>query len=103
MLLIVAGLAVSSLLFSASVDRLLLGIGALCCALWGASVGVFGCGFIPAVCMNRTTLEEIGGIPSDTFNKGGWENWRQIFGSNCCGWLIPTKPPVSGFVWSGIE
>ncbi|KAK8847815.1 hypothetical protein M9Y10_018847 [Tritrichomonas musculus] len=70
--------------------------------LIGLCVGCFGFSYLPAVCVNRTTLERIAGVPEDTFNVGAKENFRQIFGNSFFSWFIPTKPSISGFMWAGI-
>jgi hypothetical protein len=68
----------------------------------GFAVGSFGCSYIPHVCINRTTLERIARVAGERFDRGAAENFRQVFGKNCCHWFVPTKPAVSGFMWSGI-
>lgn len=63
----------------------------------------FGSGYVPQICVNRTTLERIAGINPETYDAGAAENVRQIMGSSCISWFIPTRPGVSGFYWSGIS
>jgi hypothetical protein len=66
-------------------------------------VAGFGCSYIPQVCVNRTTLERIARVPEGTFDSGRAENFRQIFGTCAFAWFFPTRPPISGFAWSGIQ
>lgn len=70
--------------------------------LLGLCVGCFGFSYLPAVFGNRTTLERISGVPHQKFDEGPMENIKQVFGNSCFAWFLPTKPPVSGFIWAGI-
>jgi hypothetical protein len=88
------GLQVDSLLFAC------LGLPAL---FAGLVVGGFGCSYVPKVCLNRTTLETIARVAGARFDIGAAENFHQVFGENCCLWFFPTKPTISGFLWSGIN
>lgn len=70
--------------------------------LLGLCVGCFGFSYLPAVYVNRTTLERISGTPFHKFDEGPMQNIKQIFGNSCFSWFLPTKPPISGFIWEGI-
>jgi hypothetical protein len=63
-------------------------------------LGTFAASYIPNVCINRTTIERIAGLDAQTYNAGPSANMRQIFGESCFLWILPTPPPVNGFVWS---
>jgi hypothetical protein len=67
----------------------------------GIALFAFGYGYVPRVCINITTLEQIGGIDPVTYDKGRKENFQQIFGRNCLFWFFPTTPELSGFTWAG--
>ena len=75
---------------------------AIAAFMMGGFLGCFGCSYFPAVCINQTTLERIAGVPSGRFDDGEKKNFEQIFGNCFLSWILPTKPPVTGFMWSGI-
>ena len=84
------------------IPPLFLGIIGAFIFLLGLCVGCFGFSYLPSVCVNRTTLEQIAGVPTSTFDVGTKQNFKQIFGNSFFSWFIPTKPPISGFLWEGI-
>lgn len=85
------------------IPSIILGVIGAFIFLLGICVGCFGCSYLPAVCVNRTTLERIAGVPYQTFDVGAKENFQQIFGNSFFAWFLPTKPPISGFLWAGIK
>lgn len=62
---------------------------------------LFACSYVPMVCLNVTTLEQIGGIDTTRFDNGKRHNFEEIFGKNILFWVLPTRPSISGFTWSG--
>lgn len=71
------------------------------CMVLGFALIAFGCEYVPRVCINITTLEQIGGVDPITYDKGRKENFQQVFGRNWFFWWLPTKPDISGFTWAG--
>lgn len=103
-MLVVLGIAsVFSAIFTPIMDKSL----TICIVgmviMFAIMISCFGYQYIPEVCVNRTTLERIANVAPDTFDEGNIENFQQIFGNSKLSWLLPTKPPISGFMWSGIN
>ena len=62
---------------------------------------MFGFSYCNNVCANYTTFEGLvlrGRSDSVDYSEGRLENFRQLFGG-FLGFMLPTKPPVSGFHW----
>ena len=93
---------ICSILFASIVPMVVLILFAIAAFMMGGFLGCFGCSYFPAVCINQTTLERIAGVPSGRFDDGEKKNFEQIFGNCFLSWILPTKPPVTGFMWSGI-
>ena len=74
---------------------------AIFCCILGVACICFGSQYVPMICRNITTLEQIGGIDPVTYDRGKRENVRQIFGKNWIFWFLPTRPYLSGFTWAG--
>ena len=71
--------------------------------LLGAVICIFGCMYVPEVCVNnRTTLERIAGVEPTRFDAGISNNIKQIFGECPLLWILPTRPSVDGFTWSTV-
>jgi palmitoyltransferase len=103
-MLIIAGLtAICTVTVSFQWVKLMLALAGGMAIVAAIAIAGFGCSYIPQVCVNRTTLERIAGVPEGTFDSGHSENFRQIFGKSGFAWFFPTAPSISGFAWSGIE
>lgn len=62
-----------------------------------ASVGCFGCQYVPEVCVNRTTIEKIAGNDEHVYDEGKQKNIEQVFGEIPLLWFFPTPPRVKDF------
>jgi hypothetical protein len=101
--LIACTAATISIIAAWTIHPMIIGILVFCGFVAALSVGGVGCAFLPQLCMNRTTLERIAGLDPNQFDGGSQRNLREVCGPNCLTWFIPTKPAVSGFLWSGID
>lgn len=71
--------------------------------LIGGVICVFGCMYVPEVCVNnRTTLERIAGDDPKRYDAGVGNNIKQVFGECPLLWILPTRPSVDGFTWSNV-
>ena len=93
-------LIVSCILFKSVEISIAVMIAIFSCVV-GAACICFGSQYVPMVCQNVTTLEQIGGIDPVTYDRGRRENVQQIFGKNWIFWFLPTRPDLSGFTWAG--
>lgn len=62
------------------------------------SILMFSLSYCNNVCRNFTTFEGIMFKGKSNYSEGPVRNCSQIFGG-CFGFMLPTKPPVSGFHW----
>ena len=60
----------------------------------------FGASYIPNVCVNRTTLEDIARIEQDRYNQGNVDNFKQVFGESPWKWFFPFRSNIDAFSWA---
>ena len=60
----------------------------------------FGGSYIPNVCINRTTLEDIAQIEQDRYNQGNVDNFKQVFGESPWKWFFPIRSNGDAFAWA---
>jgi hypothetical protein len=102
LLLLACAGGISSIFIAWRVHRAILGVLVFFGMLIALYVGGFSCAYLPKLCMNRTTLEQVAGFAPTVFDRGAGENLREVFGDTCFSWFLPLKPSISGFMWSGI-
>lgn len=104
LLLLVSLLLLASLFLAPMLPKAVLGVFSGICLFFAISVVIFGCSYVPEVCANRTTLERIANVDPQTYSaQSKAANFKQIFGYTKLSWFVPTRSPVSGFTWSGIN
>ena len=104
LLLLVSLLSLAAIFLAPVLPDAVLGVISGICLFFAVAVVIFGCSYVPKVCANRTTLETIANINPQTYSAESKNaNFKQIFGYTKLSWFLPTRSPVSGFMWSGIK
>lgn len=103
LLFISAIISIVSYTMTEKVDLSYILVSCLFGILIGAVICIFGCMYVPEVCVNnRTTLERIAGNDPKFYDAGMNNNIKQVFGECPLLWIFPTRPSVDGFTWSSV-
>ena len=74
-----------------------------CVMFLGVWLVSFGSTYIFIIWDNRTTLEGIANVNPLTYDRGAFNNMKQVFGDKIWKWFLPMQMEVNGFEWSAAQ